>query len=466
MFSKETYISRRERLHSMMPEKGIILIPGNMEASYNYPHNTYHFRQDSTFAYLFGLDLPDMFGILDLDEGKDYIFGNDVDIEDIIWMGPQIPLKEKALQFGVTNTAPIKSLYTKVKDAVEKGRKIHILPNYRGKTELFLGELMGIHPAKLVDYISPALRTSLIKLREKKEACEIIEIEKACAIGYDMHTTAMRLAQPGNAEQYIAGVIEGISLSKGKGVSFPCILSQHGETLHNHDHSGILETGKLMLVDAGAEANSYYASDFTRTIPVGGRFTQKQKDIYNIVLAANEKAKSMFAPGVTNLDCHMAAARVIAEGLKEVGVMKGNIDEAVAKGAHAMFFPHGLGHMMGLDVHDMEGYGQVFVGYDDVTRPINQFGTENLRLGKKLEEGFVITNEPGVYFIPALIEKWKKEKINNEFINFDLLEKEYLDFGGIRLEDDLLITSNGSRILGERVPITVEEVENEVQKGA
>ncbi|QZE14888.1 aminopeptidase P family protein [Halosquirtibacter laminarini] len=466
MFNKDTYISRRERLHAMMPEKGLILIPGNMEAEYNYPHNTYHFRQDSTFVYLFGLDLPNMFGVIDLDEGKDYIFGNDVDIEDIIWMGPQIPLKEKALEFGVNHTAPIKDLYSMIKEAVQKDRQIHILPTYRGRTEIMLGELLEVHPQKLTPFISTSLRDCMIKLREKKDALEIEEIERACAIGYEMHTTAMQLAQPGVSEQYIAGVIEGIALSKGKGISFATILSQHGETLHNHDHSGILTTGKLMLVDAGAEANSYYASDNTRTIPVGGKFTSKQKDIYNIVLAANEKANSMFAPGITNLDCHLAAAKVIAEGLKSVGIMKGNIDDAVANGAHAMFFPHGLGHMMGLDVHDMEGYGQVYVGYDDKIRPVDQFGTENLRLGKKLEEGFVITNEPGVYFIPALIEKWKKEGINHDFINFDILEKEYLDFGGIRLEDDLLITKTGADILGERIPITVEEVEAEVAKGA
>ncbi|QZT38377.1 aminopeptidase P family protein [Halosquirtibacter xylanolyticus] len=465
MFSKDTYISRRERLHAMMPEKGLVLVPGNMEAEYNYPHNTYHFRQDSTFVYLFGLDLPNMFGVIDLDEGKDYIFGNDVDIEDIIWMGPQIPLKEKALEFGINHTAPFNNLYNKVKEAMESGRKIHILPTYRARIELLLGDILDVHPKNLHQFISPALRTCMIKLREKKDADEIREIEKACAIGYEMHTTAMKMAHAGNKEQDIAGLIEGISLRKGKGVSFPCILSQHGETLHNHDHSGTLETGKLMLVDAGAEANSYYASDFTRTIPVGGRFSAKQKDVYNIVLAANEKAKSMFAPGITNLDCHLAAARVIAEGLKDIGIMKGNMDDAVAKGAHAMFFPHGLGHMMGLDVHDMEGYGQIYVGYDEKIRPVDQFGTENLRLGKKLEEGFVITNEPGVYFIPALIEKWKSEKINNEYINFDLLENEYLDFGGIRLEDDLLITKSGCEIIGQRVPITVEEVENEVQKG-
>ncbi|MDC1107061.1 aminopeptidase P family protein [Prolixibacteraceae bacterium] len=465
MFSKDTFISRRERLHAMMPEKGLILIPGNMEAEYNYPHNTYHFRQDSTFVYLFGLDFPNIFGVIDLDEGTDHIFGDNVDIEDIIWMGPQIPLKEKASEFGITHTAPLKDLSSKINTAINSGRKIHILPTYRAQTELQLGELLNVHPKKLNQFISPTLRSSMIKLREKKDKNEITEIEKACAIGYEMHTTAMRMAHAGNKEQDIAGLIEGISLRKGRGVSFPCILSQHGETLHNHDHSGTLETGKLLLVDAGAEANSYYASDFTRTIPVGGHFSSKQKDIYNIVLAANEKAKSMFAPGITNLECHLAAARTIANGLKEVGIMKGDMEDAITKGAHAMFYPHGLGHMMGLDVHDMEGYGQIHVGYDDITRPVEQFGTENLRLGKKLEEGFVITNEPGIYFIPALIEKWKTEKINNEFINFDLLEKEYLDFGGIRLEDDILITNSGCDIIGQRVPITVEEVESEVLKG-
>jgi Xaa-Pro aminopeptidase len=310
----------------------------------------------------------------------------------------------------------------------------------------------------LPDYTSLELIKHIVDMRSVKDAYELAEIEKACATGYEMHVTAMKMAKEGASEQKIAGTIEGIALAGGGGVSFPIILSQHGETLHNHDHSLTLKKGKLMLTDAGAETAMGYASDFTRTVPVGGKFTQKQKEVYEIVLAANNEATAMVKPGVRYLDVHLNAARVIASGLKDLGLIKGDVDEAVRHGAHALFMPHGLGHMMGLDVHDMEDYGQIYVGYDEETRPMEQFGTAGLRLGRRLQEGFVLTNEPGIYFIPALIEKWRKDYINTEYINFDKV-MEYADFGGIRLEDDLLVTSEGAQILGKRLPITPDEVE-------
>jgi len=295
-------------------------------------------------------------------------------------------------------------------------------------------------------------------MRSAKDGYEIEEIEKACEIGYNMHVTAMKMAKPGVLEQEIAGAIEGIALASGGGASFPTILTQNGQTLHNHDHSFRLEKGRLMIVDAGAESNLHYASDFTRTFPVGGKFSQKQLDIYNIVLKANNTAASLIRPGETFLSIHLKIAEQIAAGLKELGLMKGDVQEAVANGAHALFFPHGLGHMLGLDVHDMEDYGQIYVGYDEEIRPLDQFGTAYLRLGRRLQKDFVITNEPGIYFIPALIEKWYKEKINHNFINFDQVNK-YLDFGGIRLEDNMLVTGTGARLLGRRIPINPEEVE-------
>jgi len=462
MFGKEIYISRRKALKNKSL-KGIALILGNVDSPMNYTDNTFHFRQDSTFLYFFGLDFPGLAGVIDFDNGEDYLYGNDVDIEDIIWMGPQVPLKENALHAGVENTAPVASLFDFISSAIKQGRKIHFLPPYRGENKLFLQKLLGISALRIQNYPSIELIKAIVDLRSIKEACEIAEIEKACAAGYDMHVTAMKMAKPGVWEQKITGVLEGIANSHGGMVSFPIILTQNGETLHNHNHSKYLQEGKLMLTDAGAETGLHYASDFTRTVPVGGKFTQKQREIYEIVLAANNKATELIRPGITYLSVHLAVAEVIASGLKNVGLMKGDVKEAVKKGAHAMFFPHGLGHMMGLDVHDMEDLGQIYVGYDDEIRPINQFGTAYLRLGRKLQTGFVITNEPGIYFIPALIDKWQSEKINTDFINFEKVN-EYRDFGGIRLEDDILVTENGSRILGTRVPINPEEVEEIVSK--
>lgn len=457
MFDKNTYISRRSKLKNK-GLNGVGLILGNSESPMNYLDNTYHFRQDSSFLYFFGLDFPGLIAVVDFDSGEDYIFGNDVEIEDIIWMGPQVPLKANAAKAGVNRTAPFNHVFEMVKEAQRSGRTIHFLPPYRGDNKILLEKLLGLSAQNIKEHASLPFIKAIISIREIKDAGEIAEIEQACASGYDMHVTAMKMALPGVWEQKIAGTIEGIAVAGGNMVSFPIILSQNGETLHNHDHSQILKEGRLMVVDAGAESCMHYASDFTRTTPVGGKFSQKQREIYEIVLAANNKATELIKPGVTYLSVHLTAAEVIASGLKELGLMKGDVKEAVKSGAHAMFMPHGLGHMMGLDVHDMEDLGQIYVGYDDEIRPVNQFGTAYLRLGKKLKSGFVITNEPGCYFIPALIDKWQAEGINKDFINFDKVN-EYRDFGGIRLEDDILVTDSGSRILGQRIPITPEEVE-------
>lgn len=462
MFESNVYVQRRKKLLNSI-NSGVILLAGNVDLPMNYPANTFHFRQDSSFLYFFGLDFPGLAGIIDVESGEEIIFGNDVDIEDIIWMGPQVPVAEQALAVGIRKTMPFSNIFTFVSKLIQTGRKIHFLPPYRSENKLFIRQLLGIDPARQKDYASAELIKAIVALRSVKEPCEIEEIEKACAIGYQMHVTAMKMAKPGAWEQTLAGHIEGIALSGGGMLSFPVILSQNGETLHNHDHSQFLKEGRLLLVDAGAETARHYASDFTRTIPVGGKFSRKQREIYDIVLAANNKATELIRPGVTYLSVHLAVSEVIASGLKDLGLMKGDIREAVSKGAHALFFPHGLGHMMGLDVHDMEDLGQIYVGYDEETRPVQQFGTGYLRMGRRLEPGFVLTNEPGIYFIPALIQKWRAEKINHEWIDFDRLES-YLDFGGIRLEDDILVTHEGSRIMGERVPVLPSELEALVGK--
>ena len=458
MFETSVYKNRRARLKEKV-KSGLVLILGNGEAPANYTDNTYKFRQDSSFLYFFGLNQPGFAGVIDIDSGDEYLFGNDVDMDDIIWMGPQPSVKDMAARAGVSKTAPFARLADCMKTAISQGRRIHFLPPYRFRNMLLLEELLGIRPALVKNYASLELIKAVVDLRSVKEPCEIEEITKACNIGYEMHTAAMRNCKPGVKEQYIAGLIEGIAASYGSMVSFPVILSQNGETLHNHDHSQILQEGRMMLTDAGAEEVSHYCSDFTRTGPVGGKFLTRQKEVYNIVLAANNKAIEIAKPGVTYQYVHLEVCKVLAQGLKDLGLMKGDVNEAVAAGAHALFMPHGLGHMMGLDVHDMEDLGQIYVGYDDETRPIDQFGTSSLRMGRRLQEGFVITDEPGCYFIPALIDQWRAQGMHKEFLNYDKIET-FKDFGGIRLEDDILIIPGGSRFLGDkRTPITVEEVE-------
>ena len=458
MFETSVYKNRRARLKEKV-KSGLVLILGNGEAPANYTDNTYKFRQDSSFLYFFGLNQPGFAGVIDIDSGDEYIFGNDVDMDDIIWMGPQPSVKDMAARVGVSKTAPFARLADCMKTAISQGRRIHFLPPYRFRNILLLEELLGIRPALVKNYASLELIKAVVDLRSVKEPCEIEEITKACNIGYEMHTAAMRNCKPGVKEQYIAGLIEGIAASYGSMVSFPVILSQNGETLHNHDHSQILQEGRMMMTDAGAEEVSHYCSDFTRTVPVGGKFLTRQKEVYNIVLAANNKAIEIAKPGVTYQYVHLEVCKVLAQGLKDLGLMKGDVNEAVAAGAHALFMPHGLGHMMGLDVHDMEDLGQIYVGYDDETRPIDQFGTSSLRMGRRLQEGFVITDEPGCYFIPALIDQWRAQGMHKEFLNYDKIET-FKDFGGIRLEDDILIIPGGSRFLGDkRTPITVEEVE-------
>lgn len=458
MFESSIYQKRRQALREKM-SSGIILILGNNEAPANYPDNTYKFRQDSSFLYFFGHAHPGYAGIIDIDAGEEYFFGDDVTMDDIIWMGPQPSVKELAARVGVDKSFPFSQLRTMVGKAISQRRKIHFLPPYRYDNMLLLEELTGIRASMTRQHASVELIKAVVSLRSVKEACEIAEIDKACNIGYEMHTAAMRLCKPGVSEQYIAGVLDGIASSYGNMVSFATILTQNGQTLHNHDHSHILEAGRLMLTDAGAESTTNYCSDHTRTIPVGGKFTSRQRDVYSAVLACHDRALELARPGVTYQSVHLDVCKVLAQGLKDLGIMKGDVEEAVAAGAHALFMPHGLGHMMGIDVHDMEDLGQNYVGYDNEVRPSQQFGLASLRMGRRLEEGFVITDEPGCYFIPALIDKWRAEHLHTDFLNYDVIET-FKDFGGIRLEDDILITPDGSRFTGEkRIPITLEEVE-------
>ena len=458
MFTKETYIARRKKLAGSL-SGGIILLLGNNESAANYADNTYIFRQDSTWLYFFGLDKSGLAAVIDIDSGGEIIFGDDVDMDDIIWMGPQKSIADQAAEVGVGKTYPFDRLAAFVSDALTKGRTVHYLPQYRFDNQILLAEILSCAPREVNDGKSEDLIRAVVAQRLIKEPCEIAEIDRACDLGYAMHYTAMTLMQPGMLEQELVGAMEGVVISGGYMTSFPTILSQHGETLHNHLHDKVLTVGKLCVIDAGAEIASHYCSDFTRTLPVGGKFDSRQKDIYTIVSTANSFAVEMARPGITYREVHLAACRLMLQGLKNVGLVKGDIDEALALGVQGMFMPHGLGHNMGLDVHDMENLGEDYVGYDPGQERIRQLGLGSLRMARKLVPGHVITDEPGIYFIPALIEQWKAEDKFSDFINYQALES-YYDFGGIRLEDDLLITENGCRRLGQRrLPITVEEVE-------
>ena len=458
MFKSEVYIKRREELHKKL-KTGIALFISNLEAPMNYPDNTYHFRQDSDFLYFFGIDLPGFVGLMDFDSGKDRIFGNDYDMDDIIWMGPQPTVKELALKCGISDTALMTKLMDAIKDVQLKKRKIHFLPPYRGETKMKLGALLKENPCQMKTLASVDLIKAVISMRSIKEKIEIEEIEKAEDIAYEMHVNAMRMCKQGAREQDIFGAIEGIALAKGWGTSFPIILSINGQTLHNHSHGNILTKGKMMVCDAGAETNLHYASDITRTTPVGGKFSDKQKDIYEIVLKANTEAIKATRPGMSNRDLHFMACKIITTEMKNLGLMKGDVDEAVNAGAHALFMPHGLGHLMGLDVHDMEALGENFIGYNDDVKRSEQFGTAFLRFALPYKPGHVFTVEPGCYFIPELIEKWKAEGKLKEFINYSKIDA-YMSIGGIRIEDNVLITEKGHKVLGKPIPKTIKEIES------
>lgn len=458
LFSKSTYVERRNELKKLVGS-GLIVLFGNNDSPANYPSNTYKFRQDSSFLYYFGLHRNGLVGVIDVDNDREYLVGDEIDIEDIVWYGSVTSVAEMAEMTGVARTVAMRELPAIVESAKAQGEEVHFLPPYRFDNQIQIMDLLGIHPSQQKAAASLKLIAAVVKMRTTKTEEEIAELERAAEIGYEMHTTAMRLCRPGITEQYIGGMVDGIANAYGCMVSFQTIATQHGEVMHGNPSPAKLEAGRLMLVDAGAETNENYCSDNTRTTPVSGVFTQKQKDIYNIVVECHDHVLEVAKPGVKWWDVHFAVCRIITERLQQLGLMKGDVEESLKAGAHAMFLPHGLGHSMGMDVHDMEGLGQVYVGFDDEVRPSTQFGTNALRFGRRLQKGFVVTDEPGIYFIPALIDDWKKNGTNAQFLNFDKID-EYRDFGGIRIEDDVLITDEGCRFIGsKRIPYHVEDVE-------
>lgn len=459
MFSRQTYIQRRSSLRQKLGS-GLLLFFGNNDAPANYPANAYKFRQDSTFLYYFGQHRDGLVGVIDIDNDKEYLFGNDIDIEDIIWTGFVPSVKDLAEEVGVENSGSMADFEALVKKTGKD--KVHFLPPYRHDTMIQIADLMGIHPLKTREAASVPFIKAVVDMRAVKSQEEIEEIERAMAIGYEMHTAAMKACKPGVTEKYIGGLLAGIAESYGCKESFQTILTMHGEIFHGDPSLRPLEAGRLMLCDAGAETVNNYCSDNTRVTPISGRFTQKQRDIYSIVEACHDLVIEKAHPGMKWMDMHLDVCRLMTDRLKALGLMKGNTEDAVQAGAHAMFLQHGLGHMMGMDVHDMEGLGQVYVGFDDEVRPSTQFGTDCLRCGRRIQPGWVLTDEPGIYFIPALIDKWKGEGMHRDFLCYDKIE-EYRDFGGIRLEDDILVTETGCRVLGEKmIPYHPDELENYV----
>jgi Xaa-Pro dipeptidase len=458
MFPASTYIERRRRLKEDL-KSGIVLFFGNEHSPINYPDNGYAFRQDSSFLYFWGIDLAGLAAIIDIDQDRETVFGRDMTIEDIIWSGPQTTLREHCLAAGVENNSPLDQLEDTLQAAVQKGRTIHFLPQYRPENLIKVQRLLGLDVAVVNGHASPSFIKAVVRQRSIKSAEEIQQIEAALDVTFEMQTLAMKISRPGLHEKEAVGAMAGLAYSRISSVlAYPIIFTTRGHILHNPHHKNVMRENDLVINDSGCESAMHYASDITRTFPVGGKFTEKQKEMYSILLKAQIKAIERVRPGIEYREIHINTARDIAMDLIDLGLMKGDVDEAVAAGAHALFNPAGLGHMLGLDVHDMEDLGEDYVGYTDTIQRSSQFGIRHLRLAKKLESGFVITVEPGLYFMPELIDQWKAEKKFDAFIDYNKVDA-YRDFGGIRIEDDVLVVDGGQRVLGRPIPKSIDEVE-------
>ncbi len=457
MLTAEIYQSRRQRLASRF-EDGLLLFLGNAESPMNYADNWYPFRQDSTFLYYFGLDQPDLAAVIDVDRGAEMIFGDELTIDHIVWTGDLPTIAARAESVGVPDTRPRSALVEIVAAAAAAGRAVRFLPPYRADNAILLHDLLGVAPREAARRASPEFIREVIDQRSVKSVEEIAELERAVDTSVAMHIAAIRMARPGMLEAEIAAEVERIAIAAGGRPAYPVIATIHGETLHNHFHGNVLADGDLFLLDAGAATAMGYAGDLSSTFPAGRRFSGRQRAIYELQLAAYDAAVSALAPGASNRDVHFAAARVIADGMKDLGLMKGDTDEALAAGAHAMFFPCGVGHMIGLDVHDMEDLGEDHVGYAGEARS-TQFGLKSLRLARELEPGFTLTIEPGIYFIPQLIDLWRDQGHCADFLDFDALDR-WRGFGGVRNEENFLITADGARRLGRAKPLTIDEVES------
>ena len=462
MLDKTIYTERRQVLKKQL-KSGIILLLGNDDSPMDYADNNYPFIQDSNFLYYVGSNFPGLAAIIDIDEDEEIFYGDDITFDDQIWMGAQPLVKERSMQSGFNKTSDLSHLEYRIKKSISQRRRIHYLPASRADNLIKIEKLTDIPYDRINKCASINLIKAVVKQRSAKTDIEIEEIEKALDISHEMYTLLLNEINPGISEQILTGKIESVILTHGSNVAFPTILTTNGKTLHNHYHGNVLKKNDLLLVDSGAKSPEYYSSDITRTYPVSGKFTSRQKSIYEIVLKSQLLAINEIKPGVEFRDIHLKTAEVIVEGLMNVGIMKGSIQDAVREGAHALFFPHGLGHMLGIEVHDMEGIGENYVGYDENIKRSSQFGLANLRMARELQPGFVVTVEPGIYFIPQLIDLWKSQNKLSDFINYSEVEK-YKDFEGIRIEDDILVTKSGSRVLGRSIAKGVKEIERVMSK--
>ncbi|WP_018152496.1 aminopeptidase P family protein [Leeia oryzae] len=458
LFSAETYQQRRQQLASQLQGQGIALIMGNIDSPMNYLHNIYPFRQDSCFSYYFGLQAPDLVGVIDLDTGNSTMFGDDPNLDAVVWTGPLPVLATRSARAGITATATLSALCDVVNQAKAQGRSIHYLPPYRGETVITLADLLGTTPAAIKAGASVPLIKAVVAQREIKSADEISEMTAALEITAQVHELAMRLTKPGRFEYEIVGAMEGLLRSHDLQLAYPSIFSKRGEVLHNGSHLNQLQDGDWVVNDTGTNSRMNYASDITRTLPVSGQFTERQKALYNITLDAQLAAIAMMKPGVTNLAVHKHACQKLVEGLIPLGLFKGDPAEIVDSGAYALVFQCGLGHQIGMDVHDMENLGEAYVGYDEHNARSTLFGMRNLRMGKAYKTGMVMTVEPGLYFIPQQIDMWAAENRHAHLINYDTFQQ-YKDAGGVRIEDEVLITDTGCRVIGKPIPKTVDEVE-------
>jgi Xaa-Pro aminopeptidase len=457
LFSPQTYIERRSILKKNIGS-GVILLMGNDEAPMNYGENHYRYRQDSTFLYYFGLNEPGINAVIDADSGEELIFGDEFSMDDIIWIGRQETLKNKAEKVGVRNLREASSLGGFLKEARSKNREIHFLPPYRFDNLIQLSVWLDMSVGEIKKSRSESLIRAVVNQRSYKSAEEVVQMTEAVNISGKMHRNVMKTVVPGKYEYEMVAEIYRIAKANDACLSYPAIFSVNGQILHNHHHGNVMRSGQLVLNDSGAENAMCYAGDITRTIPVDGKFTAKQKEIYDIVLEMEVSSIRDLKPGILYRDVHLTANRLMLDRLKELGLVWGDVDEMVNLGIGGLFMPHGLGHMIGLDVHDMENLGEEYVGYREGLERSTQLGLKSLRLARELEAGFTLTVEPGIYFIPDLIKKWKEEQKFTEFINYAKLE-EYYNFGGIRIEDNVLITAEGCQLLGNPIPKSTTEIE-------
>jgi Xaa-Pro aminopeptidase len=458
---QEIFRQRRNRIREQVGD-GIILWLGHTLQSRNYADNAYPFRQNSHFLYYTGLSIPDLAMMSFPEPDHDVLFSRPASIDDIVWSGPKPSNKELAHDMGIDSIEDMERLEEYIAKAGNQDVKIHYLPPYQYSSLFRIAQLLKLETGAVIGNVSQHLMEQVAQQRSVKSEVEIAEIENALAVTDRMHRECMARARPGISECEIAGMIQGIALSRDRQQAFTPIVTVRGEVLHNNSYDNILEDGQLLLNDSGVESPMFYASDITRTCPVSGRFTSIQAEVYQIVLRMQLETINKIRPGISYREAHLDACRILAEDMCAMGLMQGNPSDAVEAGAHAVFFPHGIGHMLGLDVHDMEDLGDI-VGYIRKEKRSGQFGLNFLRLSRPLEPGFVLTAEPGIYFIPALIDRWQQEGLHKEFLNYEKINT-FRGFGGIRIEDDVLVTSTGARVLGPGIPKTIPEIEEACMK--